>query len=103
MRRRPAAVVAALIVGCVSGCGASVTHADALNYCRNFVVDWSCADVADVVGEDVSSENLSGDAWDFHGTYPGGTWACGGPAGQREASQIIAWTSDGAAVTLKTR
>lgn len=103
MRRRPAAVVAALIVGCVSECGASVTRDDALNYCRNLVADWIGAHVADVVGEDVSSENFPGNAWDFRGTYPGGTWACGGPASQREASQIIAWTSDGAAVTPKTK
>jgi hypothetical protein len=99
--RRPTSWIVMLFLGLlVGGCGPSVTSEEAMEYCRTAVAQWANVDVSRVTGDDISDQNPSGEAWDFRGTYPGGDWACGGPAGEREASQIMTYADDGTVTSI---
>lgn len=99
-RRLTSWIVPSFVALLVTGCGPSVTSEEAMEYCRTAVAQWASVDVSRVTGNDVSDQNSSGKAWDFRGTYPGGKWACGGPAGQREASQIMTYADDGTVTSI---
>lgn len=73
----------------------SVKPADMATSCVEAVAAWADVSPDDVDWVDVSAENFSGTAWDFRGSYPGGTWACGGPGGEREPGQVVAYPTDG--------
>lgn len=59
--------------------------------CTESVATWAGVDIARVTGRDVSHENPSGIAWDFRGSYPGGDWACGGPAHEHTPSSVMVY------------
>lgn len=61
------------------------------NDCVTRVAEWVGVTVSEVTSIDVSDENPSGLAWDFRGGYPGGEWACGGPAGERAPSSVMVY------------
>lgn len=63
--------------------------------CTAAVADWAGFGESSVDWEDVSNENPSGTAWDFRGTYPAGSWACGGPAGELVPAQIVVYPGNG--------
>jgi len=100
-RRLTVGIVLSLLGLLVGGCGTPVTSEEAMDYCRTAIAEWASVDVSRVTGDDLSNQNPSGMAWDFRGTYPGGEWACGGPAGEREASQIMTYADDGTVMQVK--
>ncbi len=73
----------------------SAAPIDMLRSCRSSVAQWATVAPAQVLGHSVSEQNPSGLAWDFEGTYPGGTWACGGPAGQTKPTSVVLWPQAG--------
>jgi hypothetical protein len=64
---------------------------DMFSECKRAVAEWADVNVSEVSGRDVSSENFSGKAWDFRGSYPGGDWACGGPAGAAKPGSVMVY------------
>lgn len=74
---------------------------DMATECVRVVSSWANVTADQVTWTDVSSENFSGTAWDFRGSYPGGTWACGGAAEERSPSQVVVYPPDGVAQVLK--
>ncbi len=77
-----------------------VKPADMAAECVDVVASWAEVTPEEVEWVDVSDENFSGTAWDFRGSYPGGTWACGGPSDERTPSQIVVYPPDGVAQVL---
>lgn len=61
--------------------------------CTAAVSAWAETEVSTVSWEDVSDENYSGAAWDFRGSYPGGSWACGGAAGEVLPASVMVYPS----------
>lgn len=62
-----------------------------LSACIAKVAKWAGIGKSEVSGLEVdeAAENPSGKAWDFHGKYSGGSWSCGGPAGEAEPSALV--------------
>lgn len=92
-----------LILICVIGVGGCATSGTAsnnvgpdamLSVCKEKVASWAGTAKAQITGSEVK-ENPSGMAWDFRGAYPGGTWACGGPAGVEQPTALVAYTNAG--------
>lgn len=83
----------------MAGCSApETTKSDAtLNECIDRVATWADISSSEVTGVDRNDENASGAAWDFEGEYTGGSWACGGPAGQAEPTTVMVYPDAGAA------
>jgi hypothetical protein len=95
--------VAVIVVGVVGGgalaFGPQFAEQDKRNkmrdVCTAAVSEWAGVSESELEWEDVSAENFSDAAWDFRGSYPGGTWACGGPAGETAPSDVVVYTADG--------
>lgn len=90
--------VAAIFIGPQIAKGGARTAM--IDSCKSAVATWAGVDVGTLSDRDVSGENIYGDAWDFRGSYPGGTWACGGAAGEREPAQIVAYPDGGIATVI---
>lgn len=78
-----------------------VKPADMAAECIEVVASWAGVTPEEVEWVDVSDENFSETAWDFRGSYPGGTWACGGRSDERTPSQIVVYPLDGVAQVLE--
>lgn len=102
MKRLAIVLAAALLLG---GCTAtpiqspeSTSGADPStmqDVCIDKVAIWAGISTSDVSGRDLSHENPSGEAWDFEGEYLGGTWRCGGPAGQPDPASVMVYPDAG--------
>lgn len=57
--------------------------------CTASVSEWANIEASAVSWEDVSHENYSDGSWDFRGSYPGGSWACGGAAGNEQPASVM--------------
>jgi hypothetical protein len=93
------AIASAACVVAMAGCSApETTESDAmLNGCIDRIATWAGISSSEVTGADRNGENASGEAWDFEGEYTGGSWACGGAAGQAEPSTVMVYPETGAA------
>ena len=56
--------------------------------CARIVAEWAGIEQSATTSFN-RTEGTAG--WDFGGTYPGGEWQCGGPAGQIDPSMVIAF------------
>lgn len=99
MKRSSVVLAAALLLG---GCAAAPTELTRepdpsvmQAACIDKVAIWAHISTSDVSGRDVNDENPSGEAWDFEGEYPGGTWRCGGPAGQPDPVSVMVYPDAG--------
>lgn len=96
--------VVALATLALTGCVASPEPVEAgqgqdpsimLNVCVSKVATWAGSTTSEVSGDYLAGENPSGLAWDFSGTYPGGSWRCGGPSNQAEPTSVVVYPEAG--------
>ena len=102
--KRFALALIALTVLALTACSAvtpksdpSINSSVMLAACISKVAQWASISKSDVTGSEVNekTENPSGVAWDFNGTFSGGTWKCGGAAVEPIPASVMVYPNAG--------